>query len=73
MQNQKDSSTKEQDLLKTKCDGNKLTQSIKLNLQNYNNDHNIDGKEIYKKFSKKNWNLKGTYFDESIEFDSITE
>ena len=51
-QNQKDLTTEEQELLKTKCDENKIAYSIKINLQKYlDNDHNIDGREIYKKFS----------------------
>lgn len=77
-QNQKDLTTEEQELLKTKCDENKITYSIKINLKKYlDNDHNIDGREIYKTISdlksKKIGICKGTYFDGSIEFDSIRE
>jgi len=77
-QNQNDSSTEEQELLKTKCDGRKITYSMKINLKKYlENDHNIDNREIYKSISdlksKKIGICKGTYFDGSVEFDSITE
>ena len=65
-------------LLQTKCDGDKITYTIKANLLEYlENDKNTDGREMYEKIAdlktKRIGLCKGTYFDNSIEFDSITE
>ena len=65
-------------LLQTKCDGDKITYTIKANLLEYlENDENSDGREMYEKISdlktKRIGICRGTYFDNSIEFDSITE
>ena len=67
-----------ENLLQTKCDGDKITYTIKANLLEYlENDENSDGREIYEKISdlksKRIGLCRGTYFDNSVEFDSITE
>ena len=66
-------------LLQTKCDGKKITYSIKAKLYEYlKNDKNIDKREIYEKIadlkSKKIGICKGTYYDGNNKvFDSVKE
>ena len=77
-QSENDPMNETENLLKTKCEGNKITYTIKANLQEYLEfDENSDGREIYEDFddlkSKRIGICKGTYFNNSIEFDSITE
>ena len=67
-----------ENLLKTKCDGDKITYTIKANLLEYlEKDENSDGREMYEKISdlksKRIGLCRETYFDNSVEFDSITE